>query len=41
MANGVHIYVSMDIQFDFKAEDGKPLIKDKQKSKATEKPKKP
>lgn len=33
MANGVHIYVSMDIQFDFKAEDGNPLIKEKPKAK--------
>ncbi len=41
MANGVHIYVSMDIEFEFKAEDGKPLFKGKEKPKPTAKPKKP
>jgi TonB family protein len=39
MANNVHIYVSMTIQFDFKPDSDKPLIKDKPKS--PEKSKKP
>jgi TonB family protein len=29
MANGVHIYVSMDIEFEFKADDTKPLLSPK------------
>ena len=37
MANNVHIYVSMDIQFDFKSDDDKPVIKGK--AKPPEKPK--
>jgi len=41
MANGVHIYVSMDIQFDFKAEDARLQTKEKEKPKTPEKAKKP
>jgi TonB family protein len=41
MANGVHIYVSMDVQYDFKPDSDQSVFKQKEKPKPTENTKKP